>query len=589
MCSNFYRLSSIDNKLDNKTISNIQKWLDGAYDSATKEQIIKWIEHKKIEELTDSFYKDLEFGTGGLRGIMGVGSNRVNKYTFGTATQGLSNFLNKTYPNQQIKVAIAYDCRNNSDTLAQIVADVFSANGIKVYFFESLRPTPELSYAVRRLGCQSGVILTASHNPKEYNGFKAYGADGGQLVAPYDRKVMHEVRMISSIKEVRFTPNPELIQSIGEDVDTPYIDELVQLSLSKEALRRQHDLSIVFSPIHGTAGVLVPPALDAFGFTNVRLVEEQMVIDGNFPTVNYPNPEEQEALSMAIQTAKKYEAELVMATDPDADRIGIAVKNTEGDWVLLNGNMTGSLLVGYILEAWKNTKGFAGNEYIVKTIVTTQLMDAIAAHYGVKCYNTLTGFKFIGSLMTSLESKEQFIVGGEESYGYLVGDHVRDKDAIVSAVMIAEMAAYYKDQGSSLYDALINLYVEHGFYKERLITVTKKGKAGAEEILSIMAEFRTSPPSNLGGSRLIEVKDYASGEAKNLLDQSVEHMNFPSSNVLQFITEDGSVITARPSGTEPKIKFYCSVNSKLINASDFRRIEGLLEQRIDAILSDLGL
>ncbi len=589
MCSNFYRLSSIDNKLDNKTISNIQKWLDGAYDSATKEQIIKWIEHKKIEELTDSFYKDLEFGTGGLRGIMGVGSNRVNKYTFGTATQGLSNFLNKTYPNQQIKVAIAYDCRNNSDTLAQIVADVFSANGIKVYFFESLRPTPELSYAVRRLGCQSGVILTASHNPKEYNGFKAYGADGGQLVAPYDRKVMHEVRMISSIKEVRFTPNPELIQSIGEDVDTPYIDELVQLSLSKEALRRQHDLSIVFSPIHGTAGVLVPPALDAFGFTNVRLVEEQMVIDGNFPTVNYPNPEEQEALSMAIQTAKKYEAELVMATDPDADRIGIAVKNTEGDWVLLNGNMTGSLLVGYILEAWKNTKGFAGNEYIVKTIVTTQLMDAIAAHYGVKCYNTLTGFKFIGSLMTSLESKEQFIVGGEESYGYLVGDHVRDKDAIVSAVMIAEMAAYYKDQGSSLYDALINLYVEHGFYKERLITVTKKGKAGAEEILSIMAEFRTSPPSNLGGSRLIEVKDYASGEAKNLLDQSVEHMNFPSSNVLQFITEDGSVISARPSGTEPKIKFYCSVNSKLINASDFRRIEGLLEQRIDAILSDLGL
>jgi len=589
MCSNFYRLSSIDNKLDNKTISNIQKWLDGAYDSATKEQIIKWIEHKKIEELTDSFYKDLEFGTGGLRGIMGVGSNRVNKYTFGTATQGLSNFLNKTYPNQQIKVAIAYDCRNNSDTLAQIVADVFSANGIKVYFFESLRPTPELSYAVRRLGCQSGVILTASHNPKEYNGFKAYGADGGQLVAPYDRKVMHEVRMISSIKEVRFTPNPELIQSIGEDVDTPYIDELVQLSLSKEALRRQHDLSIVFSPIHGTAGVLVPPALDAFGFTNVRLVEEQMVIDGNFPTVNYPNPEEQEALSMAIQTAKKYEAELVMATDPDADRIGIAVKNTEGDWVLLNGNMTGSLLVGYILEAWKNTKGFAGNEYIVKTIVTTQLMDAIAAHYGVKCYNTLTGFKFIGSLMTSLESKEQFIVGGEESYGYLVGDHVRDKDAIVSAVMIAEMAAYYKDQGSSLYDALINLYVEHGFYKERLITVTKKGKAGAEEILAIMAEFRTSPPSNLGGSRLIEVKDYASGEAKNLLDQSVEHMNFPSSNVLQFITEDGSVISARPSGTEPKIKFYCSVNSKLINASDFRRIEGLLEQRIDAILSDLGL
>ena len=589
MCSNFSRLSSIENQLDSKTISNIQKWLDGSYDSATKEQIIKWIEQKKIEKLTDSFYKDLEFGTGGLRGIMGVGSNRVNKYTIGTATQGLSNFLNKTYPNQQIKVAVAYDCRNNSDTLAQLVADVFSANRIKVYFFESLRPTPELSYAVRRLGCQSGVVLTASHNPKEYNGFKAYGADGGQLVAPYDREVMHEVQMVSSIKEVRFTPKPELIQSIGKDVDTLYIDELVQLSLSKEALKRQHDLSIVFSPIHGTAGVLVPPALDAFGFTNVLLVEEQMVIDGNFPTVIYPNPEEQEALSMAIETAKKYDAELVMATDPDADRIGIAIKNTEGDWVLLNGNMTGSLLIGYMLEAWKNTKGFAGNEYIVKTIVTTQLMDAIAAHYGVKCYNTLTGFKFIGSLMTSLETKEQFIVGGEESYGYLVGDHVRDKDAIVSAVMIAEMAAYYKDKGSSLYEALLNLYVEHGFYKERLVSITKKGKAGTEEIQAMMAGFRKSPPSHLGGSRLIEVKDYTSGEAKNLLDQSVERMNFPSSNVLQFITEDGSVISARPSGTEPKIKFYCSVNSQLVNVSDFRRIEGLLEQRIDAILSDLGL
>ncbi len=589
MTSNSSSLASIENQLDSTTITNIQKWLDGSYDSATKEEIRQWINEKKIEELTDSFYKDLEFGTGGLRGIMGIGSNRVNKYTFGTATQGLSNFLNKTYPNEQIKVAIAYDCRNNSDSLAQIVADVFSANGIKVYFFEYLRPTPELSYAVRRLGCQSGVVLTASHNPKEYNGFKAYGADGGQLVAPYDREVMDEVRLISSIDEVRFTANSELIQPIGEDVDTPYIDELVQLSLYKEAIKRQHDLSIVFSPIHGTAGVLVPPALEAFGFTNVQLVEEQMVVDGNFPTVVYPNPEEQEALSMAIETAKKNDAELVMATDPDADRIGIAVKNTEGEWVLLNGNMTGSLLIGYMLEAWKNTKGFTGNEYIVKTIVTTQLMDTIAAHYGVKCYNTLTGFKFIGSLLTSLEGKEQFIVGGEESYGYLVGDHVRDKDAVVSAVMIAEMAAYYKDQGSSLYEALINLYVEHGFYRERLVSVTKKGKAGAEEIQAMMAGYRTTPPSHLGGSRVVQVKDYASGEAKNLVDESVERMDFPSSNVLQFITEDGSVVSARPSGTEPKIKFYCSVNTQLVSASEFRRIEGVLEQRVDAILADLGV
>ncbi|MCH1552382.1 MAG: phospho-sugar mutase, partial [Balneolaceae bacterium] len=426
-------------------------------------------------------------------------------------------------------------------------------------------------------------------NPKEYNGFKAYGADGGQLVAPYDREVMDEVRSINSIDEVRFRANSELIQPIGEDIDTPYIDELVQLSLSKEAIKHQGDLSIVFSPIHGTAGVLVPPALEAFGFTNVQLVEEQMVVDGNFPTVVYPNPEEQEALSMAIETAKKNDAELVMATDPDADRIGIAVKNTEGEWVLLNGNMTGSLLIGYMLAAWKNTKGFAGNEYIVKTIVTSQLMDAIAAHYGVKCYNTLTGFKFIGSLMTSLEGKEQFIVGGEESYGYLVGDHVRDKDAVVSAVMIAEMAAYYKDQGSSLYEALINLYVEHGFYRERLVSVTKKGKAGAEEIQAMMAGYRTTPPSHLGGSRVVQVKDYASGEAKNLVDESVERMDFPSSNVLQFITEDGSVVSARPSGTEPKIKFYCSVNTQLVSASEFRRVEGVLEQRVDAILADLGV
>ena len=589
MSSNFTGFTAIENQLDATTIVNIQKWLDGSYDTATKEQIIEWIEHIKIEELTDSFYKDLDFGTGGLRGIMGVGSNRVNKYTFGAATQGLSNFLNKTYAGQEIKVAIAYDCRNNSDSLAQIVADVFSANGIKVYFFESLRPTPELSYAVRRLGCQSGVVLTASHNPKEYNGFKAYGADGGQLVAPYDREVMEEVRLIESIDEVRFTPNPALIQSIGKDVDTPYIDELVQLSLSKEAIQRQHDLSIVFSPIHGTAGVLVPPALEAFGFTNVTLVEEQMRVDGNFPTVVYPNPEEKEALSMAIEKAKNEDAELVMATDPDADRIGIAVRNTEDEWVLLNGNMTGSLLIGYMLEAWKNNKGFAGNEYIVKTIVSSQLMDAIAAHYGVKCYNTLTGFKFIGSLMSSLEGKEQFIVGGEESYGYLVGDHVRDKDAIVSAVMIAEMAAYYKDKGSSLYEALINLYVEHGFYKERLVSVTKKGKAGAEEIQAMMAGFRTTTPTHLGGSKVIEVKDYASGEAKNLVDQTVERMNFPSSNVLQFITEDGSVVSARPSGTEPKIKFYCSVNTQLVSASEFRRVEGILEQRVNSILADLGV
>ena len=575
--------------LDTTTQQNVQKWLEGNCDPQTKEHIQRWLDEGAYEELSDAFYKDLEFGTGGLRGIMGIGSNRVNKYTFGVATQGLSNFLNKTYPNEEIKVAVAYDCRNNSDTLAKIVADVFSANGITVYFFEALRPTPELSYAIRHLGCKSGVVLTASHNPKEYNGFKAYGSDGGQLVAPYDTQVMEEVRAIRSIDEVRFSPNEELIISIGENVDTPYLETLRSLSLSQEAIEAESDLSIVFSPIHGTAGVLVPPALKAFGFNNVHLVEEQMVVDGNFPTVVYPNPEEQEALSMAIEEAKKQNAELVMATDPDADRIGIAVKNTDDEWVLLNGNMTGSLLVNYMLEAWKREKGFSGNEFIVKTIVTTQLIDTIAKHYGVTCYNTLTGFKFIGSLMTEKEGVEQFIVGGEESYGYLVGDHVRDKDAIVSAVMIAEMAAYYKHQGSSLYEALVQLYVTHGFYKERLVSVTKKGKAGAEEIQVLMAGYRSHPPKRLGGSRVVEIRDYASSESFLVEEDRVESLDFPTSNVLQFITEDGSVVSARPSGTEPKIKFYCSVNTKLVSASDVVETEKVLDQRVDAIMKDLGV
>ena len=575
--------------LDTTTQQNVQKWLEGNYDPQTKEHIQRWLDEGAYEELSDAFYKDLEFGTGGLRGIMGIGSNRVNKYTFGVATQGLSNFLNKTYPNEEVKVAVAYDCRNNSDTLAKIVADVFSANGITVYFFEALRPTPELSFAIRHLGCKSGVVLTASHNPKEYNGFKAYGSDGGQLVAPYDTQVMEEVRAIRSIDEVRFSPNEELIISIGENVDTPYLETLRSLSLSQEAIEAESDLSIVFSPIHGTAGVLIPPALKAFGFNNVHLVEEQMVVDGNFPTVVYPNPEEQEALSMAIEEAKKQNAELVMATDPDADRIGIAVKNTDDEWVLLNGNMTGSLLVNYMLEAWKREKGFSGNEFIVKTIVTTQLIDTIAKHYGVTCYNTLTGFKFIGSLMTEKEGVEQFIVGGEESYGYLVGDHVRDKDAIVSAVMIAEMAAYYKHQGSSLYEALVQLYVTHGFYKERLVSVTKKGKAGAEEIQVLMAGYRSHPPKRLGGSRVVEIRDYASSESFLVEEDRVESLDFPTSNVLQFITEDGSVVSARPSGTEPKIKFYCSVNTKLVSASDVVETEKVLDQRVDAIMKDLGV
>jgi len=575
--------------LEKSVEDKINVWLTGGFDQETKSHIRELLENEEFAELTDAFYKDLEFGTGGLRGIMGVGSNRVNKYTFGMATQGLSNFLKNEYPGEEIKVAIAYDCRNNSDTLAKVVADVFSANGIKVYFFEALRSTPELSFAIRELGCQSGVVLTASHNPKEYNGYKAYGADGGQFVAPFDKMVMQEVQKIASVDEVKFDGNPDLIEEIGAEIDRKFLNEIVKLSVSKDAIKRQHDISIVFSPIHGTGGVSVPPALKAYGFTNVTLVEEQMVVDGNFPTVVYPNPEEKEALSMAIAKAEEIGAELVMATDPDADRVGIAVKNDTGDIVLFNGNMTGTLLINYMLTAWKNAGKLSGKQYIVKTIVTSYLIDRIAQSYGVECFNTLTGFKYIGELITQLKGKKTFIAGGEESYGYLIGEHVRDKDAVVSAVIIAEMAAYYKDLGSSLYEALIDMYVEHGLFQEKLISVTKKGKAGAEEIQQMMADFRNNPPSTLGGSPVSILKDYQSQEIKHLHSNAVEPTNLPASNVLQFITEDGSIISARPSGTEPKIKFYCSVNTTLDSREQYNSKALELNQKISQILTDLGV
>lgn len=575
--------------LESAIQDKINNWLSGNYDSETKAALQSMLDNEEYTELTDAFYKDLEFGTGGLRGIMGVGSNRVNKYTFGAATQGLSNFLKKTYPNETIKIAIAHDCRNNSDTLAKVVADVFSANGIHVYFFEGLRPTPELSYAIRELGCQSGVVLTASHNPKEYNGYKAYGADGGQFVAPYDKMVMEEVQNIASIYDIKFDRIESNIEIIGEEIDNKYLDELLKLSVSKDAIQRQKDLSIVFSPIHGTGGVLTPPALKMYGFENVTLVEEQMVVDGNFPTVVYPNPEEEDALSMAMAKAEEIDAELVMATDPDADRVGIAVKNDKGEWILFNGNMTGTLIINYMLTAWKNAGKLTGNEYIVKTIVTSYLIDRIADSYGVECFNTLTGFKYIGELMTNLEGKKQFIAGGEESYGYLIGEHVRDKDAIVSAVIISEMAAYYKDQGSSLFEALVDMYVEHGFFKEKLISVTKKGKTGAEEIQQMMIDFRNNTPTSLGGSKVVVLKDYQSQEEKNLVTGEVTAIDLPKANVLQFVTEEGGIISARPSGTEPKIKFYCSVNAPLESADNYYTVAEQLDNTINAILKDLGV
>lgn len=576
-------------ELDQATQAKVNQWLNGNYDAATKAEIQKLVDEKAYTELTDAFYKDLEFGTGGLRGIMGAGSNRVNKYTIGAATQGLANYLKAKYPGEKIKVAIAHDSRNNSDVLGKITADVFSANDIHVYFFKALRPTPELSFAVRELGCKSGVMLTASHNPKEYNGYKAYGADGGQFVAPDDKMVMDEVAKIASVDEVKFTAKPENITLIGEEIDADYLKKITSLSVSPAAIKRQKDLKIVYSPIHGTGITLVPKALEMFGFENVILVDEQTTPDGNFPTVVYPNPEEKEALTLALKKAKEVDADLVLATDPDADRVGIAVKNHKGEFELLNGNQTGSLLVNYMLEAWEKEGKFTGKEYVIKTIVTSYLIDKIAASKNVTCYNTLTGFKFIGQIMTEKLGKETFIVGGEESYGYLVGEFVRDKDAVVSAAFIAEMTAFYKDKGSSLYDAMMDMYVKYGFYKEKLVSITKKGKTGAEEIKAMMERFRNNPPASLGGAKVVQLKDYALQKETDLINNSSKALDFPKSDVLQFITEDGCIISARPSGTEPKIKFYCSVNAPLASKADFDKVNQDLEDKVDQIMTDLAV
>ena len=576
-------------ELDPSVLQKVNTWLHGNYDADVKQQIQKLLDDKAYTELTDSFYRDLEFGTGGLRGIMGPGSNRINKYTIGAATQGLANYLKKTYPGEKIKVAIAHDSRNNADFFATTTAEVFSANGIHVYYFGELRPTPELSFAVRHLGCKSGVMLTASHNPKEYNGYKAYGADGGQFVATHDKAVMDEVAAISSIDEVKFNRVDENIEVIGNEIDELYLSEITKLSVSPEAIKRQKDLKIVYSPIHGTGITLTPKALELFGFENVILVDEQTTPDGNFPTVVYPNPEEKEALTLALKKAQEVDADLVLATDPDADRVGIAVKNTENEFILLNGNQTGSMLINYLLTAWQDKGKLTGKEYIVKTIVTSNLIDAIAKAKNVTCFNTLTGFKYIGELMTNLQGKQTFIGGGEESYGYLIGELVRDKDAVVSSAFIAEMTAYYKDKGSSLFEALIDTYVQYGFYKEKLISITKKGKTGAEEIVAMMEKFRTNPPTTLGGSKVITLKDYEKRIETDLNTNTTKAIELPTSDVLQFITEDGSIISARPSGTEPKIKFYCSVNGKLASKEAYKETDKQLDEKIDGIMKDLGV
>ena len=573
--------------LEISVLNRINSWLQGSYDIDTKKEIKTLLDDKAFTELTDSFYKNLEFGTGGLRGIMGPGTNRINKYTIGSATQGLSNFLLKKYPGEKIKVAVAHDSRNQSDYFAKITAEVFSANGIHVCFFNALRPTPLLSFAIRDLGCKSGVMITASHNPKEYNGYKAYGSDGGQFTSPDDKMVMDEVSAIKRVEFIKFDRVDENIELITESLDNSYLDQITALSVSPDAIQRQKDLKIVYSPIHGTGITLVPAALERFGFRNVHIVEEQANPDGNFPTVVYPNPEEQEALNLAIAKARAIDADLVLATDPDADRVGIAVKNNEGEFILLNGNQTGSLLINYLLSAWEQKGKLKGNEYIVSTVVTTKLIEDIARKKNVEFFETLTGFKWIGAVITELQGKKTFIAGGEESYGYLVGELVRDKDAVISCAFIAEMTAYYKDKGSSLYQAMISMYHEYGFYKEKLVSITKKGKTGAEEIKAMMQRFRTNTPESLGGSRVIRLKDYELGKDTDLISGKSDRLNYPKSDVLQFITADGCIISARPSGTEPKIKFYCSVKTALPDTDKFNQVSFDLDKKIDHIMKDL--
>ncbi len=576
-------------RLDASAKERIQKWLDGAYDNETKDTIRKWIQENKEDELVEAFYKELEFGTGGLRGTMGVGSNQINKYTIGMATQGLCNYLKINFPDQQIKVAIAYDSRNNSPYFAQVTADVFSANGIKVYLFKALRPTPQLSFTIRHFGCQSGVVVTASHNPKEYNGYKAYWNDGAQVIAPHDKNIIKEVQKIADISDVKFTRNESLIELIGEEIDELYLNKILSLSVSKEAIQRQQNLSIVYTSIHGTGIVLVPEILKRFGFTNVTVVKEQAEPDGNFPTVVYPNPEETEAMSLALIKAREINADLIMATDPDSDRVGIGVKNNKGEFQLLNGNQTGTLLINYMLNAWKEKGKITGKEFIVKTIVTSDIIEKIATAYGVKYYNTLTGFKYIAALIKQLEGKEKFIVGGEESYGYLVGDDVRDKDAIASCAFIAEMVAYYKDKGISPFDTMLDVYVQHGFYKEKLISITKKGKSGAEEIQQMMKDMRDNAPKSLAGSKLLYVKDYDASQQLEVSTGKQTKMDYPRENALQLLTEDGSLISARPSGTEPKIKFYVSVNEPLSSRANYETVSVKLDEKINTILKELKL
>ncbi len=578
---------------DETAQKNVENWLHGAYDAETKAKINALIEANDTTALTDSFYKNLEFGTGGMRGEMGVGSNRMNKYTVGAATQGFANYLNKVLKGQSIKVAIAHDSRNNSPEFCRIAADIFTANGIEVYLFPALRPTPQLSFTVRHLGCQAGLVITASHNPKEYNGYKAYWADGSQVVAPHDKNIVAEVNAISSVEEIKFTGNETLLHILGPEIDAAYLETISTNCRQPEVIKAQKDLKIVFSPIHGTGITLVPQALAKLGFEAVTVVDEQAEPNGNFPTVVYPNPEEKEAMTLALNKAKEIDADLVIATDPDADRVGAAVKRPDGQWQLLNGNQMASLILYYLLQIDQEKGKLTGKEFVAKTIVTTDLIDKMCASKGVPCYNTLTGFKYIAQVIRELEGKEKFIGGGEESYGYLIGDAVRDKDAVASCAMIAELTAYAKNQGKSLFDFLADMYLENNFYYEGLISLTKKGKAGAEEIQQMMINLRSNVPASVAGVQPVKVLDYDGLEETDLLTGKktaiAVGLGIERSNVIQLVLADGSKVSARPSGTEPKIKFYVSVNEPLSSKEAFFTTFEALQAKVKRIQTDLGL
>ena len=580
----------MENGLEQQVLAKAQKWLDGNYDAETKKQV-KYLMDNDMKELVESFYKDLEFGTGGLRGVMGVGTNRMNIYTVGAATQGLSNYLKRNFAGEEIRVVVGHDSRNNSRMFAERVADIFASNGFTVFLFDALRPTPELSFAIRELKCQSGVVVTASHNPKEYNGYKAYWSDGSQVTAPHDKNIIDEVEKITEVDQVLTGRNPQNIHALGKDFDELYLNKIHELSLSPESVKRFHDMKIVYSPMHGAGVRLVPESLKRFGFTNVQLVPEQAVIDGNFPTVESPNPEERKTMSMAIDLAKKVKADLVLATDPDSDRIGVALPDENGEYVLLNGNQTLVLLMTYQLTRWAELGRLNGHQYVIKTIVTTEMVDAVADYFKVKCYECLTGFKYIAKIIRGHEGTDmQYIGGGEESFGYLAGDYVRDKDGVSACSLAAEAAAWVRDtMGISLYEWLKQLYVKYGFYQEGLVSVVRTGKEGAELIQRMMVDYRANPPKEILGSPVVKINDIQTLESFDVRTGKKTHLEQDKSNVLQWYTEDGTRVCVRPSGTEPKIKFYFGVKAALPSVADYEKVRAELNDKIERIKKELKL